>query len=301
MQRSPAVQHATSRAVKINIAAAVGVLPSTGTNPCIGMFAVGRYAVSDDTKGESASRRPRECNAFCAQKPGTAANSCSHSGDDGAMVATIILQRANRPMQPSSCIRARIGPPVVFMFEVGAGQAMPMLTQDLLTRSCPPPQTESLPDGHHCRRVVPVEPHVHVWQVSAEAAAPGPDLGDCLRRCTVGQFDIVLLGIAGASGVLLGSRIRPYPRGGLNGSSGGTSIASEYFRRVLPQQLNHPWWAPTIRNPLARTRILGAVIGRWIPFVGWGLLISDAVLITQCVSRCLDGEQSAPDRMPPGS
>jgi len=52
------------------------------------------------------------------------------------------------------------------------------------------------------------------------------------------------------------------------GSAEGTSIASKYLSRILPQRM------PT---RVMGTRVLGRAIGRTVPFIGWALIVIDVV------------------------
>lgn len=114
-------------------------------------------------------------------------------------------------------------------------------------------------------------------------------LGGCLVKCAADQFEITT--IIGSAGVGLGLPVIG-ARGKFAGATGGTSIASKCLSKWLPQNLGRAIWAPTLRNPLATSAVLGRVLGRWIPVVGWGLLAYDAISIGSCVSNCSkDNEQ----------
>ena len=47
------------------------------------------------------------------------------------------------------------------------------------------------------------------------------------------------------------------------GMTPGTSVASSFFRSILPQAIESTW-APTLMNPLATSAVLGGVVGRWV-------------------------------------
>jgi hypothetical protein len=66
------------------------------------------------------------------------------------------------------------------------------------------------------------------------------------------------------------------------GSTPGTSIASQFFRAILPQSIEATW-APTLMNGAAASGTLGGVIGRWVPIVGEGTLIYSGVKYWGCV------------------
>ena len=54
----------------------------------------------------------------------------------------------------------------------------------------------------------------------------------------------------------------------MQGSAKGTSIASKYLSKALPQKM------PT---RILGTRVLGRLLGRAIPYVGWTLLAIDVI------------------------
>jgi len=65
------------------------------------------------------------------------------------------------------------------------------------------------------------------------------------------------------------------------GATKGTSPASVYLRKKFPQKLPFPILMPTATIFKWRTtRTIGAVLGRGVPYLGWGLLVWDAVDLT---------------------
>lgn len=76
------------------------------------------------------------------------------------------------------------------------------------------------------------------------------------------------------------------------GASSRTSIASKYlskrFPGRLPKFLPKRLPAPTLNRPGAMTNKVGRLFGRWVPWIGWGLLVNDAVQLKLCVKKCLD-------------
>ena len=54
----------------------------------------------------------------------------------------------------------------------------------------------------------------------------------------------------------------------MKGSAAGTSIASKYLSKILPQKMPFR---------IIGTKVLGRAIGRAIPYVGWALLAIDAI------------------------
>jgi RHS repeat-associated protein len=85
--------------------------------------------------------------------------------------------------------------------------------------------------------------------------------------------------LTGGSMATIGWWPKPYPRKGVGGkaSSGGTSYLSEWLSKKLPKKLNRNIWAPTPKIPLAKSKTVGRIVGRWIPWVGTGLLIYDGI------------------------
>ena len=101
----------------------------------------------------------------------------------------------------------------------------------------------------------------------------------CLWNCTKQHF---LGEAAAAATIAAGARILPYTRGGISGGTGGTSIASALLRRAFPQVLE---------TGALGTRILGGVLGRAVPYVGWGLAAYDAGAIGICTVQCVRGSK----------
>lgn len=126
-----------------------------------------------------------------------------------------------------------------------------------------------------------------------EALGLASALVDCLKRCATAQFGITTL--LGILAVLTG---QPWigTRGKLGGATPGTSIASKGLSKLFPQRLPRALPAPVIilkrgkfLKGIRRTSpVLGRVLGRWVPIVGWGLLAYDAAKILLCVLDCLE-------------
>ena len=111
-----------------------------------------------------------------------------------------------------------------------------------------------------------------------------PSFGQCLAECTAEQFGIrTLVGLgAGVSGLPVIPK-----RFVLKGATGGTSVASWGLSKLLPLKLPVRIPAPTLRYITSSSKILGRVLGRWIPIVGWGLVAYDAISIGICVNDCM--------------
>ena len=62
----------------------------------------------------------------------------------------------------------------------------------------------------------------------------------------------------------------------MGGGSKNTSLASIVLRRLLPQQME---------RPLLGTRVLGAYVGRALPYLGYTMLTLDAISITGCAYK----------------
>lgn len=88
---------------------------------------------------------------------------------------------------------------------------------------------------------------------------------------------------AGAGLIAAGSNVVS-TAGKFAGSTAGTSIASQFFRAILPQSVDATW-APTLMNPLATSGTLGGVVGRWVPIVGEGLLGYSVIKYWACLDK----------------
>jgi RHS repeat-associated protein len=107
---------------------------------------------------------------------------------------------------------------------------------------------------------------------------PEPTLGDCLWSCFLDHFGLTKI----ASGVTIaGQPLLPYPRMPLSAGGEGTSIASVIFRSIIPKD----WTFFGLR--VFGTRSLGGILGRAVPWVGWGLLAYDAYEIGKCTKKCM--------------
>lgn len=102
--------------------------------------------------------------------------------------------------------------------------------------------------------------------------------GQAIKSCAAKSF---LPAAAGAGALAAGSNVVS-TAGKFAGSTPGTSIASQFFRAVLPQTIKSTW-APTLMNPLAESSVLGGVVGRWVPVVGEALLIKSGADFLSCV------------------
>jgi hypothetical protein len=110
---------------------------------------------------------------------------------------------------------------------------------------------------------------------------------DKTMRCGSAQLGLDDLAAAGAA--VSGFNILK-TRGKFAGATPGTSIASRGASAVFGQT-RLPFRVPTaVGNPLTlkmrirATSSVARVVGRGIPFVGWGLLVYDAFKILQCVA-----------------
>lgn len=73
------------------------------------------------------------------------------------------------------------------------------------------------------------------------------------------------------------------------GTSAATSVASSVLSEQLPQRLPFRVWAPTLVRPLARSNVVGRILGRWIPWLGWGLLAYDTYSVVGCATAQAHG------------
>jgi len=97
---------------------------------------------------------------------------------------------------------------------------------------------------------------------------------------------------AGAGLVASGLPVIPYPRTGFGAgsSTGATSLASSTLSKLFPQRFPRGIPVPTISNMKARTPVLGRAMGRFVPFMGWGILAYDVAQLASCLANCEDGE-----------
>ncbi len=107
-----------------------------------------------------------------------------------------------------------------------------------------------------------------------------PSFGEKVLACTLDQLgirDLIALGV-GASGLpLLDKRFSQA------GGSQRTSLASRAFRNLNNVRLPRQVWAPTLRKPLAASRKVGTILGRFVPGLGVALLAIDAGFVAHCV------------------
>ncbi len=102
---------------------------------------------------------------------------------------------------------------------------------------------------------------------------------NALKSCAAGSAPIAAAGgAAAAAGTNALSTA-----GKFAGMTPGTSLASSFFRAVLPQSIEATW-APTLMNPLATSGVLGGVIGRWVPILSEVTLIYSANKYLNCVA-----------------
>jgi RHS repeat-associated protein len=106
---------------------------------------------------------------------------------------------------------------------------------------------------------------------------------ECVKKCIEDNLGLAL---TGATSVGLGqpfipTRVKP------SGMTPNTSPASAGLSKLFPQRAEpgKGYWAPTNQG-LRRTPVLGRALGRWVPFVGWGLLVIDGALILKCYKEC---------------
>lgn len=74
------------------------------------------------------------------------------------------------------------------------------------------------------------------------------------------------------------------------GASAGTSPISKGLSKALPQKLPMAVPAPTTAKPFATSNVLGRVLGRWAPFIGWGIIANDVSQYAACIKECIKNE-----------
>jgi RHS repeat-associated protein len=125
---------------------------------------------------------------------------------------------------------------------------------------------------------------INTVHVSATSGAKPKGLtwsqfGQGAKSCLFDSFGLSTAAAGGAvaSGLpMIGTRAKFFnmPR--------GTSLASEFFRGILPKQIPS-MWAPTISDPLAASGVLGGVIGRWVPIIGEAILVYQGADFISCL------------------
>ena len=135
------------------------------------------------------------------------------------------------------------------------------------------------PSGLQVIPIVPIGPIL-----SPTIISPPVNLS-CLRGCLTANLGLnTALGVIA---VILGQPLIPYPRSGLQGSTGFTSPASSFLARIFPQRfpgVRFP--APTLANPGATTPVLGRALGRWVPILGWVLTTPELIIVASCFDDC---------------
>jgi RHS repeat-associated protein len=111
-----------------------------------------------------------------------------------------------------------------------------------------------------------------------------PSSMDCIKSCVIKHYELGVLGLGlGIGGLpLISTRVKP------GGATTGTSPISKGLAIGLGNT-RLPWRlpAPTLKlGTKAKTAVLGRLLGRWIPLVGWGLLSYDITTISICVKKC---------------
>lgn len=93
---------------------------------------------------------------------------------------------------------------------------------------------------------------------------------------------------AGLAMVGLGQPILPAGTK-LGGATPGTSPASVFFRKLFPQRIS-PVNVPTLKNPNAMARTLGALLGRLTPYVGGAVAAAGVTSGGACVTAGMNAQ-----------
>lgn len=122
----------------------------------------------------------------------------------------------------------------------------------------------------------------------------------CAEQCLLGLFGVE--GLAGGGLVASGQPTEGSKRFRTPGSSSGTSPAGNAADQVFGDRRfprsTFPRGAPTISGGpgtgsawrVTRTRSVARFVGRWVPYVGWGLLAKDGFDFASCLKKCPDDE-----------
>ncbi len=108
----------------------------------------------------------------------------------------------------------------------------------------------------------------------------GSSILQVIIDCTKGHYGIVGGTPAALTGLSAKKRVGP------KGTSISTSYASKGCRKLFPQRINtipvigtkfgiRRIWAPTSKNWKAASPTVGGVAGRWLPLLGYGMIIWD--------------------------
>ncbi len=183
----------------------------------------------------------------------------------------------NKKPDPKTPITAKPSGIVVFKYP---GQVPP--SHESLDAAFGKVENKTLPDDPR-RKIETVEPPFVQEKEGPEAQ---DEQDDCLIRCISEQLGIDT--IIGMTAVVAGHPTIK-KRFVMKGSSEKHSVASKYLPKAVPERfkfLPKRVWTPTTKRPFAITKLTGAVIARWILWVGWGLLANDVIQIARCVHRC---------------
>lgn len=107
-----------------------------------------------------------------------------------------------------------------------------------------------------------------------------------------GCFEQVFgFGTAAGAGLVAGGQPTKRKPFRVQGTSRGTSPISSALSKMFPQNMPFKLPAPTTNKPFATTIKFGRFLGRWAPFIGWGLLASDLVGLENCMRECEENDQ----------
>lgn len=134
-------------------------------------------------------------------------------------------------------------------------------------------------DGEFICECINILSAVNPVDAPNNGAEPSNDPIKQIKTCAKNAFGVST--VAGAGAVAAGTNALT-TAGKFAGATPGTSVASSFFRSILPQAVESTW-APTLMNPLATSGVFGGVVGRWVPIVGEGLLIKSGAQFTACL------------------
>jgi hypothetical protein len=128
-----------------------------------------------------------------------------------------------------------------------------------------------------------VREYADSWANQFPAIAPNKgqtwsETWQAAKSCAASSFG---LSTAAAGGAVASGLPVVSTAGKFAGMTAGTSVASQFFRSILPQAIGSTW-APTISNPLAASGTLGGVVGRWVPVIGEAVLVYQGAKFVSC-------------------
>jgi RHS repeat-associated protein len=115
---------------------------------------------------------------------------------------------------------------------------------------------------------------------------PDEDMPQCEKNCFASFIGVETA--SGTTAVVAGQPWVPYPRSGLDApsSTGKTSVASKWLRKLTRNKKLTRIPTPTKAGVKVGTASVGGAMGRFVPFVGYGVLGYEYVKLLECLADC---------------